>query len=169
MKRFFTVLTTFIIIITMIIAVIVVMAFIMIYLADRRKKEEKVLPVFSSLEESALENSQIMIEIENLNTSNFKDFFSDMKVLLIYAYVNPVYADKFSMIYMYDNIDNFKKYYLNKLKRLGYTSEVNKYLYEPIKINSVIVYSNLEELKSRYSNKQLNKCRNSTFYCVKIE
>ena len=168
MKRFFTVLTTFIIIITMIIAVIVVMAFIMIYLADRRKKEE-TLSVFSSLEEKVADYSQIMIEIENLNTSNFKDFFSDMKVLLIYAYVNPVYADKFSMIYMYDNIDNFKKYYLNKLKRLGYTSEVNKYLYEPIKINSVIVYSNLEELKSRYSNKQLNNCRNSTFYCVKIE
>ena len=168
MKRFFTVLTTFIIIITMIIAVIVVMAFIMIYLADRRKKEE-TLSVFSSLEEKTEDYSQIMIEMENLNTNNFKDYFSDMKVLLIYAYVNPVYEDKFSMIYMFDNIDNFKKYYLNKLKRLGYTSEVNKYLYEPIKINSVIVYSNLEELKSRYSNKQLNNCRNSTFYCVKIE
>lgn len=161
-------LTTFIIIIMMIIAVIVVMAFIMIYLAERRKEEE-ALPVFSTLEERALEYSQIMIEMENLNTSNFNNFFSDMKVLLLYPYVNPVYADKISMIYIYDNIDSFKKYYLNKLKRYGYTSEVNKYLYEPIKINSVIVYSNLEELKIKYSGKQINKCQNSTFNCVKIE
>ena len=39
----------------------------------------------------------------------------------------------------------------------------------PIKINGVLVYSNLEEIQYKYSDKVIAKCENSSFYCVKLE
>lgn len=168
MKRFFTIVETFVMIFIIVVAVIVVMAFVLIYLTERQKKEEvQVVASFNETDTNSYE--QILIQIDNLNTDNFKDYFSNMKVLLIYPYINPVYEDKISMVYVYKSIDKFKEYYIDKLKSLGYYAEANKYLYTPIKINGVVIYSNLEELKYKYSDKVIDKCENSAFYCVKLE
>ena len=148
---------------------IVVITIIMILIMVN-KKEEKTVLVNTFLEESnILDYKQIFVKIDNLNTNNFKEYFSDMKVLLIYPYINPVYEDKISMVYVYKSIDEFKEYYINRLENLGYYMESNKYLYTPIKINGVIIYSNLEELKYKYSNKVMKECEDSSFYCVKLE
>jgi len=148
---------------------IVVITIIMILIMVN-KKEEKTVLVNTFLEESnILDYKQIFVKIDNLNTNNFKEYFSDMKVLLIYPYINPVYEDKISMVYVYKSIDEFKEYYINRLENLGYYMEANKYLYTPIKINGVIIYSNLEELKYKYSNKVMKECEDSSFYCVKLE
>lgn len=168
MKRFFTIVETFVMIFIIVVAVIVVMAFVLIYLTERQKKEEVQL-VASFNETDTNSYDQILTQIDNLNTDNFKDYFSNMKVLLIYPYINPVYEDKISMVYVYKSIDKLKEYYIDKLKKLGYYAEANKYLYTPIKINGVVIYSNLEELKYKYSDKVINKCENSSFYCVKLE
>ncbi len=168
MKGLFKIVATFVMIFMIIVAVVVVMAFILIYMTERTK-EEKTLAVANFNETNTNNYEQIFVEIDNLNTDNFKDNFSNMKVLLIYPYINPVYQDKISMIYVYKSIDEFKQYYINKLKKLGYYTEANKYLYSPIKINGVVIYSNLEELKSKYSNKVIKECENSSFYCVKLE
>jgi len=168
MKRLFTIVATFVMIFMIIVAVVVVMAFVLIYLTERQKKE-KVLAVASFNETDTSNYEQMLIKIDNLDTDNFKDYFSNMKVLLIYPYVNPVYEDKISMVYVYKNIDKFKEYYINKLENLGYYAEANKYSYEPIKIKGVVIYSNLEELQYKYSDKVIAKCENSSFYCVKLE
>lgn len=168
MKRFFTIVETFVMIFIIVVAVIVVMAFVLIYLTERQKKEEvQVVASFNETDTNSYD--QILTQIDNLNTDNFKDYFSNMKVLLIYPYINPVYEDKISMVYVYKSIDKLKEYYIDKLKNLGYYAEANKYLYTPIKINGVVIYSNLEELKYKYSDKVINKCENSSFYCVKLE
>jgi membrane-associated protease RseP (regulator of RpoE activity) len=151
-----------------VVAVVVVMAFVLIYLTERQKKED-VLAVASFNEADTSSYEQILVQIDNLNTENFKAYFSNMKVLLIYPYINPVYEDKISMVYVYKSIDKFKEYYIDKLKNLGYYAEANKYSYTPIKISGVVIYSNLEELKYKYSDKIIDKCEHSSFYCVKLE
>jgi|GEM_PF-3264588 len=168
MKRLFTIIATFVMIFMIVVAVVVVMAFVLIYLTERQKEKE-VVAAFSFNETDTSSYEQILIQIDNLNTENFKDYFSNMKVLLIYPYINPVYEDKISMVYVYKSIDKFKEYYINKLENLGYYAEANKYSYNPIKINGVVIYSNLEELKYKYSNKVIKECENSSFYCVKLE
>ncbi len=148
---------------------VVVITFILIFIIIN-KKEEKTVLVNTFLDETdTVDYKQIFVEIDGLNTNNFKDYFSNIEVLLIYPYINPVYEDKISMVYVYKNIDKFKEYYINRLENSGYYAEANKYLYTPIKIIGVLIYSNLEELQSKYSDKVIEECENSMFYCVKLE
>jgi hypothetical protein len=133
-------------------------------------KDEYIALVNSYMEGSNLNSDkEILIKIENLNTDNFDIYFNNMKVLLVYSYINPVYQDKINIVYAYKSIEDFKNYYVVKLKENGYYMESNKYLYTPIKIVGVVVYSNIEDIKKKYNKMTVDSCENSLFSCVKIK
>ena len=111
-------------------------------------KEDNFKAVFNDRENS--DNVlAYYVTIEGLNTNNFDVYFEDIKVLAIIPYVSPIYEEKIRIVYFYKNIDDFRQYYIRKLKEKGFTMEANKYLISPIKINKVLVYDSLAKIYSK--------------------
>lgn len=130
-------------------------------------KEEKTKTVFNN----QIDNDIYMtyyIEMENLNTNNFNNYFSKIEVVALVPYVNPIYEDKLNIIYFYKNIEDFKKSYLRILKEKGYYIEANKYLLKPIRINKVIVYSSINAIYDsvNYNNENYTIIKSDSY--VKI-
>ena len=104
-----------------------------------------------------LENQDIVknyyIEIDNLNTNNFKEYFNGLEVVALIPYINPVYKDRLVEFYMYDGIYNFRKKYINILKQNGYYQEANKYILRPIVIEKVLVNASLNDIYDTLNGK----------------
>lgn len=96
------------------------------------------------------------IKMDYLYTNNFNELFNDIDIIYLKAYVNPIYDKKIDNIFFYKDIENFRKSYTQRLKDRGYYIEANKYLIKPIKIDSVLVYSSLNNIydKIDFKNKK---------------
>ena len=96
------------------------------------------------------------IKMDYLYTNNFNELFNDIDIIYLKAYVNPIYDKKIDNIFFYKDIENFRKSYIQRLKDRGYYIEANKYLIKPIKIDSVLVYSSLNNIydKIDFKNKK---------------
>lgn len=135
---------------------------ILIFIIYLSLKEEDAKTVFSA----DLNNDLYMtyyIEIDNLNSNNFNNYFNDLDVVALIPDINPVYKDKINIIYFYKDIDDFKKNYIKRLKEKGYYTEANKYIIKPIKINRVIINSSINDI---YDSISVN---NKNFTIVKSD
>lgn len=63
--------------------------------------------------------------VDGLNTNNFFSFFSDINVIRIYPYINPIYKDrignvsyKIDSFNLYYEINTFKNKYLSLIKKI---------------------------------------------------
>lgn len=97
------------------------------------------------------------LSFDNLSTNNFLDYFSDISVIRLYPYVNPIYRESIGdLVYevrgnLSDEINKFKEQYLNIIKKNSYLDY--NYLYtNGINISKMDVY---------VSDKQLNNILNS--------
>jgi hypothetical protein len=86
----------------------------------------------------------IYIKADNLTLDNLKDRIKGVDIVAVDFYINPVYKEHLQL--NYTNKDNLKEKYLSYLKENNMYSEYNKFLVKPIKINRVLVYSNLSSL-----------------------
>lgn len=135
---------------------------IIIFIIYLSLKEEKVKTVFSE----ELNNDLYMtyyIEMDNLNSNNFNDYFKNFDIVALIPDINPIYKDKINIIYFYKDIDDFKKNYIKRLKEKDYYIEANKYMIKPIKINRVITYSSINDI---YDSISLN---NKNYTIVKSD
>lgn len=98
------------------------------------------------------------LSFSNLSTNNFFNYFSNIDVVRIYPYINPIYSDRIGDIY-YDfsygdivyNFNLFKKKYLSLIKKNSYL-DYNYLFVNGFNIDRVDVY---------LSNKQLYDLSNS--------
>lgn len=65
------------------------------------------------------------LTFENLSTNNISLYFSNINIIKIYPYVNPIYSDKIGELFyevrgynLSDEINNFKEKYLNLIKKI---------------------------------------------------
>lgn len=97
-----------------------------------------------------LENQDVvkiyLLEVEGLNTNNFKEYIKDLDVLTIMPYTNPIYEERMIKVFIYYDIDKFKKSYINNLKRNGFYNEANKYILRPIKLEKISVNASLNKI-----------------------
>ena len=97
------------------------------------------------------------LEFSNLSTRNFFDYFSDIKVIRVYPFVNPIYSDRVHYYYdvhsgnLNEEINNFKEEYLKVIKKNSYLDY--NYLY----VNGINIY----KLDIYVSNRDLNRLINS--------
>ena len=105
-----------------------------------------------------LENQDIVkiynLEIENLDTNNFSEVVKGLDVITIRPYINPVYEDKILKVFMYEDINTFKKTYINYLKQKGFYNEANKYILRPIILERISVNASLNEIYDVLENKE---------------
>lgn len=95
--------------------------------------------------------------VEGLNTNNFLSYFSDINVIRIYPYINPIYRDRIGEVsYEFDSsnisyeIEIFKNKYLSLIKKNSYLDY--NYLYLNINIDRVDVYMSGSDLYNFLSN-----------------
>jgi len=91
------------------------------------------------------------LEFSNLNTKNFNNYFSNIKVIRIYPYINPIYKNRVNFFYdvhgdLGYEINNFRDEYLGIIKKNSYLDY--NYLY----INGI----NISRLDVYISNRDLN-------------
>lgn len=98
--------------------------------------------------------------VEGLNTNNFLSYFSDINVIRIYPYINPIYRDRIGEVsYEFDSfnisyeIEIFKNKYLSLIKKNSYLDY--NYLYLNINIDRVDVYMSGSDLYNFLSNSNL--------------
>lgn len=91
------------------------------------------------------------LSFDNLSTNNFLNYFSDINVIKLYPYVNPIYKESIGdLVYevrgnLYDEISNFKEQYLNIIKKNSYLDY--NYLYiNGINISKMDVYVSDKDL-----------------------
>ena len=91
------------------------------------------------------------LTFENLSTDNFLDYFSDLRVINIYPYVNPVYKKSVGDLSYHidgnlvDSISDFKNKYLDIIKKNSYLDYSYLYL-NGINISKMDVYLSHKEL-----------------------
>ena len=93
------------------------------------------------------------LSFDNLSTSNIMNYFSDISVIRIYPYVNPVYRERMGFVSYKVNSGNlsyevnmFKEKYLSLIKKNSYMDY--NYLYSNgINIEKMDVYISNEQLK----------------------
>lgn len=93
------------------------------------------------------------LSFDNLSTSNIMDYFSDISVIRIYPYVNPIYRERMGFVSYKLNSTNlsyeiniFKEKYLSLIKKNSYMDY--NYLYSNgINIEKMDVYISNEQLK----------------------
>ena len=89
---------------------------------------------------------------ENLSTNNIFNYFSNINIVKIYPFVNPIYEDKigdlsdeFRGYKLSDEINSFKDNYLNNIKKNSYLDY--NYLYvNGINISKMDVYMSSKDL-----------------------
>lgn len=85
------------------------------------------------------------VHIDNLNTKNFVNYFSGVKVVRIYPSINPLYNKKNNIYYKFNSlninkeIDNFSDNYLKYVKKNSY-KEYNYLYVNGIFIDKVDIY-----------------------------
>ena len=92
------------------------------------------------------------LTFENLSTNNIFLYFSNINIVKIYPYVNPIYSDKIGELFyevrgynLSDEINNFKEKYLNLIKKNSYLDY--NYLYtNGINISKMDVYISDKDL-----------------------
>lgn len=91
------------------------------------------------------------LSFDNLSTNNFLNYFSDINVIKLYPYVNPIYKESIGyLVYevrgnLCDEISNFKEQYLNLIKKNSYLDY--NYLYtNGINISKMDVYLSDKDL-----------------------
>jgi len=101
------------------------------------------------------------LHVDGLNTNNFFSFFSDINVIRIYPYINPIYRDrignvsyKIDSFNLYYEINTFKNKYLSLIKKNSY-SDYNYLYLNGISIDRVDVYMSGTDLYDFLSNSNL--------------
>lgn len=131
---------------------IVCLVFLLLY-GVYRVRNNKVVSV--SLETNTFFNLDdynvfyLSLEEENISTLNLKNILSsDITIISITPYINPIYADKISSLkYKFENISykrnitNFTKYYINSIEEHGYNDDLSYINVNGIKINEIEVYA----------------------------
>lgn len=99
--------------------------------------------------------------VDGLNTNNFFSFFSDINVIRIYPYINPIYKDrignvsyKIDSFNLYYEINTFKNKYLSLIKKNSY-SDYNYLYLNGISIDRVDVYMSGTDLYNFLSDSNL--------------
>lgn len=137
---------------------IVISIFLFLILLMLNTKEEAV---FVNKEIINDEMVIVLLSVPGLNTNNFVNYFSgDIKIIGIYPYVNVLYKNKIGNMYyefnnesVKENINQFSKYYKDKLKKNNFNNDLNLINYTGINIDKVKVYVNGDILK-----KFINSC-----------
>ena len=90
--------------------------------------------------------------VDGLNTNNFLSFFSDVNIIKIYPYINPIYKDRIGdFFYKVDGsdlnyeINTFKENYLSLIKKNSYLDYNYLYL-NGIGIDRVDIYTSGSDL-----------------------
>ena len=98
------------------------------------------------------------LSIDNLNTKNFSDYFSDINIIGIYPSINPVYKKgigdlyyKFSGANNSFEIDSFVEKYLSFVKKNSY-SDYNYLYINGIGIDKIDIYTSGNDLYNFISN-----------------
>ena len=123
-----------------------------------------ILLLLNDKDEVALVNKEItndemfvvLLSIPGLNTNNFVNYFdNDIKIIGIYPAVNILYKNKIGNVYyefnsggIKKNINDFTKFYKNKLKKNNFNNDLNLINYRGINIDKVEVYVNNDILKN---------------------
>ncbi len=94
--------------------------------------------------EDTLRYDYIYITMDNLTLDNLKEKIKGVEIVAVDLYINPVYKEH--LLLNYTTKGNIKEKYLKYLKENNMYSEYNKFLVKPIRINKVLVYSNLSLL-----------------------
>lgn len=118
--------------------------FLILFIVYLALKEDTTLTVFDENNEDIYK--MYIVEMDNLNTRNFNDYFKEFEVVLIKPDINKVYEDKLDINYFGSDLEELKKYYINRLKDKGYYIEANKYLVMPIKIKKVMINSTMGKI-----------------------
>lgn len=99
--------------------------------------------------------------LEGINTDNFLSYFSDINVVRIYPYINPIYKNRIGDIsYKFDRfnksyeINSFRNMYLDLIKKNSYLDYNYLYL-NGISIDRVDVYMSGIDLYNFLNNSNL--------------
>jgi hypothetical protein len=99
--------------------------------------------------------------VEDLSTNNFLDYFSNLNVMSIYPYINPIYQKnvgefyyKIKSAYLSYEIDSFRSEFLNLIKKNSYM-DYNFLFINGIKISRVDVYMSGNDLYNFLNNSGL--------------
>lgn len=139
---------------------------LLLLLIDLRSKENLTL-VFKQKDENEFYEF-ILLELDNVNTSNLDIILKDIKVLKVYPSINKIYKNNIKNVYNYTNINDFKDSYLNELEKNGYYKDYNYYLVNPIKIEKILVYSSENTIRNKFEKFSIDTCININFRCIKI-
>lgn len=118
-------------------------------------KDSEIKTVFNEINDSDVYKNYCL-EISNLNTFNFNDYFNSIEVIGIIPNINKLYQDKINFIYLDNDIEKFKRLYIRKFKEKGYYKEANKFLILPIKIEQVLVCSSINEIYDKIDGDIVN-------------
>lgn len=123
-------------------------------------KQETVLVYNEVSNEHEYQQIYLQFEDNTLNTNNFDLYFTDIDVLKIYPYINPVYAGKLKANYSYTftrdrhnlDLERFKTNFIESIRKIGLNQEANILETKGVIINKVLVYDRIETLKSKFGN-----------------
>lgn len=100
------------------------------------------------------------LTFSNLSTNNIYDFFSDIRIVRIYPYINPIYKDRVGeLVYdvdysLYNSIERLKYDYFDIVKRNSY-SDYNYFYLNGINIYKMDVYISNKDLYNILSDGRL--------------
>lgn len=100
------------------------------------------------------------LTFSNLSTNNIYDFFSDVRIIKIYPYINPIYKDRVGEIVfevndsLVNSIERLKSKYFNLIKKNSY-SDYNYFYLNGINIYKMDVYISNNDLFNILSDNRL--------------
>lgn len=127
---------------------------IVILLNSTKEKTELVYKEVISNTNNEYKQIYLVFENNSLNTNNFEEYLKYFKVLKIYPYINPIYANRIKANYSYTfnyqnhtyDLNEFKQKHIKNLRNLGLVSEANHYDVNGVIINKVLVYATMENV-----------------------
>lgn len=143
---------------------IILCVFLSLYGVYKIRRNNKSIPVsfntdtFFNLDDYNV--YYLSLEEENITTHNLNTIItSDMTIISINPYVNPIYSNKINLKYTFENISykknirNFIRYYKDTINKSGINDDLNYIDIDGIKINEMEVYAKGSDIVNMiYSN-----------------
>lgn len=112
-------------------------------------------------------NFELLLSDIKITTNNFNDYFKNYKIISITPYLNPIFKSKlktdltynFKNIKLNNNLNNFIAFYEKQIRNSGYTQNIEMIYYQGIKIDKVVIFTNLKniyELTEKYPKIKYN-------------
>lgn len=122
--------------------------------------KEETIPTINLLDNNSSSVYIVYLTIPGLTTKNFSNYFNDTSDIIgLYPYVNPLYRAKLGNLFyrfkigsLESNINNFTKYYKQKLVDHNFNNDLIKIEYTGINIDKVKIYLTSDEVKKIFKN-----------------